>query len=407
MNKFIGSILLMMFTSSIVPCLGEPKTVPHTTVFHMDKPAENWNEAIPIGNGRLGGMVWGGDKQERIQTNDDTFWSGEPRNVQNPGAAQYLPEIRQLLMDRKHNEAQKLIKSIMINRRLFLKMSIAGSIATIANEKMCAADTSLPLSCLEEENPGTDVPQGAFHLFLLMGQSNMAGYGDILPDDNKDIEGVRMLRNIEGKSDKYNWVSARHPIHARLKSDRFGLAGPFAKTYRELYPQTTVGLIPMAWGGAPITNMTKGTPLYQEVIDKSLWAKKQGKLKAVLWHQGESDTVSAEQAELYESRLMQLIKDIRMDLDEPDLIFIIGNLAEFYGTGTDHSAPQRVRQINKVKESLRNIPDKLPLVGFVESTGLRSHDLHQVHFDRQSYIIFGKRYSDVYWNMINQNSKSV
>lgn len=114
MNKFIGSILLLIFTSSIISCSEESKTIPHTSVFYMNKPAENWNEAIPIGNGRLGGMIWGGIKQERIQTNDDTFWSGEPRNVQNPDAAQYLPEIRQLLMDRKHSEAQKLINSKML-----------------------------------------------------------------------------------------------------------------------------------------------------------------------------------------------------------------------------------------------------------------------------------------------------
>ena len=230
----------------------------------------------------------------------------------------------------------------------------------------------------------------------------MAGYGDILPVDSKEIEGVRMLREKKDPMDKYHWIPAKHPIHSRLKTDQFGLAGPFAKTHRELYPQISVGLIPMGWGGAPITNMNKGTTFYQEVIDKSLWSKKQGKLKAILWHQGESDTVSAEQADLYEGRLIKLIKDIRLDLDEPDLIFIVGNLAEFYGTGTDHSALERVRQIGKVKESLRNMPDKLPHVGFVESTGLRSHDHHQVHFDRESYIVFGKRYLDVYWNMVNQ-----
>lgn len=290
----------------------------------------------------------------------------------------------------------------MINRRLFLKMSIAGSIATIANEKMNATALSFPLPRLEKGNSETEILDDSFHLFLLMGQSNMAGYGDILPGDSKEIEGVRMLREVKDQTDKYHWCPAKHPIHSRLKSDRFGLAGPFAKTHRELYPQMSVGLIPMAWGGAPITKMIKGTLLYQEIIDKSLWAKKQGKLKAVLWHQGESDTETAEQADLYEGRLIQLIKDIRSDLNEPNLIFIVGNLAEFYGTGTDHSAPERVRQIGKVKESLRNMPAKLPHVGFVESTGLRSHDHHQVHFDRESYVIFGKRYLDVYWNMVNQ-----
>lgn len=286
----------------------------------------------------------------------------------------------------------------MTNRRSFLKMSIAGSIATIMNEQVHATGFSIPLPRLEGGNSETEV----MDIFLLMGQSNMAGYGDILPDDSKEIEGVRMLREVKDQTDKYHWCPAKHPIHSRLKTDRFGLAGPFAKTHRELYPQISVGLIPMAWGGAPITKMIKGTPLYQEIIDKSLWAKKQGKLKAVLWHQGESDTETAEQADLYEGRLIQLIKDIRSDLNEPDLIFIVGNLAEFYGTGTDHSAPERVRQIGKVKESLRNMPAKLPHVGFVESTGLHSHDHHQVHFDRESYVIFGKRYLDVYWNMVNQ-----
>lgn len=294
----------------------------------------------------------------------------------------------------------------MINRRLFLKMSIAGSIATIANAQIHAADISYPLSHGGGGNPDTDVLDETFHLFLLMGQSNMAGYGTLLPEDEKEIEEVRMLRDVKGQTDTYNWVPAKHPIHARLKSDRFGLAGPFAETYRELYPQTTVGLIPMALGGAQITSMNKGTPLYQEAIDKALWAKEQGTLKAVLWHQGESDTVSPEHADLYEGRLSQLIKDIRADLSEPDLIVIVGNLAEFYGTGADHSAPQRVRQINQVKDCLRSMPNKLPHVGFVESTGLRSCDHHQVHFDRESYLIFGKRYLDVYWNRVNRKKKS-
>ena len=50
---------------------------------------------------------------------------------------------------------------------------------------------------------------------------------------------------------------------------------------------------------------------------------------------------------------------------------------------------------------------KLSNVGFVESKGLRSIDHHQVHFDRESYIILGKRYLDVYWTMINQKSNEV
>lgn len=85
-----------------------------TLVLYFDHPASVWEEAIPVGNGRLGGMVFGGVEVERIQTNEDTFWSGEPRNVQNPSASQYLPEIRQLLLDEKNKEAQQLIDKTML-----------------------------------------------------------------------------------------------------------------------------------------------------------------------------------------------------------------------------------------------------------------------------------------------------
>ncbi len=85
-----------------------------STIMWMNLPAKTWNEATPIGNGSLGGMVFGGTSNERIQINDDTFWSGLPRDVQNPAAAQYLPEIRKLIFDDKTKEAQKLIDSKLL-----------------------------------------------------------------------------------------------------------------------------------------------------------------------------------------------------------------------------------------------------------------------------------------------------
>ncbi|MFO7905439.1 MAG: glycoside hydrolase family 95 protein [Planctomycetota bacterium] len=72
------------------------------------QPAEKWSEALPIGNGRLGAMVFGGLEQERIQFNDDTVWTGEPHEYHREGAAEYLPRIRQLLYEGKQSEAEKL-----------------------------------------------------------------------------------------------------------------------------------------------------------------------------------------------------------------------------------------------------------------------------------------------------------
>src|SRR2546421_337914 len=57
------------------------------------KPASHWVEALPIGNGRLGAMIYGGISNEDIQFNEDTLWTGQPHEYQHPGAVQFLPTI--------------------------------------------------------------------------------------------------------------------------------------------------------------------------------------------------------------------------------------------------------------------------------------------------------------------------
>ena len=72
------------------------------------QPAIKWTEALPIGNGRMGAMVFGGVEQDRIQFNEETLWTGEPRNYSRPGAYKYLDTIRQLLFAGKQKEAELL-----------------------------------------------------------------------------------------------------------------------------------------------------------------------------------------------------------------------------------------------------------------------------------------------------------
>ncbi len=69
---------------------------------------KGWNQALPVGNGRLGGMIFGDPSNERIQFNEDSLWTGQPQDYQHAGAAEVLPEIRQLLFDDKQREAQNL-----------------------------------------------------------------------------------------------------------------------------------------------------------------------------------------------------------------------------------------------------------------------------------------------------------
>jgi len=74
----------------------------------FDKPAGEWNEALPIGNGKLGGMVYGYPFTERIQLNEDSVWFGGPQERNNPSAKDKLPEIRRLIFEGKIAEAQEL-----------------------------------------------------------------------------------------------------------------------------------------------------------------------------------------------------------------------------------------------------------------------------------------------------------
>ena len=232
-----------------------------------------------------------------------------------------------------------------------------------------------------------------------MGQSNMVGFGIVQPDDRKPVPHVLQgLRSETGVM----WLPAAAP----LQGPRFGLGLPFAKAYLETHPRVTVGLISAAKGGTPIDGLKKGTKAYSDAITRAQAAQAQGVIKGVLWHQGESDTVTEAFADSYEEKLHLLIADIRKDLGNEDLPFIVGNLAEFYGTGKEHNHPDRVKRIDRVRNVLRSLPQKVRFAGFVESTGCKSADHHMVHFDRASYIVLGKRYAGVY-GQIEDKDKTI
>ncbi len=81
---------------------------PSPLTLWYDKPATEWVEALPVGNGRLGGMVFGGIATERIPLNEDTFFSGRPYDSLNPEAAAALPEVRRLIFEERYAEAEAL-----------------------------------------------------------------------------------------------------------------------------------------------------------------------------------------------------------------------------------------------------------------------------------------------------------
>ncbi len=86
-----------------------------------EKPAEEWVEALPVGNGRLGGMVFGRVSDERIQLNEDTVWAGAPQDRDRPGAFRHLPEIRRMLFDGEYVAAEQMIEESIMGERIFPK----------------------------------------------------------------------------------------------------------------------------------------------------------------------------------------------------------------------------------------------------------------------------------------------
>ncbi|RBQ11381.1 glycoside hydrolase family 95 protein [Pedobacter miscanthi] len=105
----LKKISLLSTTLLFCSLIGKAQKVkPNTMKLWYDKPARNWNEALPLGNGRLAAMVYGNPDKEEIQLNEETIWSGGPGNNVLPDVYGNISDMRKLLADQKYNDAQQL-----------------------------------------------------------------------------------------------------------------------------------------------------------------------------------------------------------------------------------------------------------------------------------------------------------
>ena len=248
---------------------------------------------------------------------------------------------------------------------------------------------SAPL--MAEDSPAPKDPK-QFHLFLLAGQSNMAGRGKVGPQDRKPHPRV-LVFNKQGK-----WVPAIDPLHFDKPSIvGVGLGKTFAMDYAEAHPDVTVGLIPCAVGGSPIASWEAGgyhastkTHPYDDTLKRMTKALPAGTLKGILWHQGESDS-QAGPAKVYEEKLHDLIARFRREFKNPDVPFIVGQMGMFVERPWS-KAKHKVDQVHQ------QLPEKISRTAFVKSDGL-SHKGDEVHFDSASYRELGHRYFKAYQSL--------
>lgn len=223
-------------------------------------------------------------------------------------------------------------------------------------------------------------PDSNFHLYLLVGQSNMAGRGALDAESKKTNPQIVMLDSNN------RWVLATDPVHFD-KPELIGV-GPaigFAKEILGNNKNIKIGLIPCAVGGSPISVWEPGAFYapgfhpYDDAMKRVKLAMQKGVVKGILWHQGESDNDSVH-APLYLEKLKTLIARFRAELHQPVLPFVAGEIGYF--TNGDF--------INQVIDQL---PEQVSHAAVVSAKGLTDKGDH-LHFDTPSARELGKRYAE-------------
>lgn len=144
MKKLLLALFAVFGLASCVESVEEAKD--NNQRLWYDRPAEHWLEALPLGNSRMGAMVYGGILEEEIQLNEETFWSGGPHDNNSKTALQYLPKVRQLIFDGKEKDAEDIIN------REFFPGPHGMKYLTLGSLKIINDSTGVPTNYMRDLN---------------------------------------------------------------------------------------------------------------------------------------------------------------------------------------------------------------------------------------------------------------
>lgn len=228
------------------------------------------------------------------------------------------------------------------------------------------------------------------HSILIIGQSNMAGRGNI--DEVEPIcnDKIKVLKN--GR-----WQDMFVPVNFDRSFAGINLVESFADLYSKDH-DAEVGIIPCADGGTSIDQWQVGGLLFDHACYMAELASRTSTIAAVLWHQGESDCPK-DKYPLYEEKLTVVLNAFRKRLNLYDVPFLVGGLGDYL---KDCKYPGELENYPYVNEALKSVAEKNKMVGFVSAEGLGAND-DNLHFSAKALREFGERYYNEFTKIEDKN----
>jgi len=229
-------------------------------------------------------------------------------------------------------------------------------------------------------------------LFLLIGQSNMAGRAPVKAEDRVPVPRAYAL----DRDDK--WTPAAAPLHYDRKNAGVGPADGFVRAYLAAHPGETVGLVPCAVGGSGmITWVPEGTGKaganFRRALARAKVAQANGRFAGILWHQGETDAARPDadaRLACYADRFAAMVARLRAELNDPELPVVTGEIGRFIKPRKDgRSVPDLFNPI------VRALPARVAQCVCVSSEGLCALK-DDLHFNRDAALELGRRYHEAY-----------
>ncbi len=231
-----------------------------------------------------------------------------------------------------------------------------------------------------------------YDVYLLIGQSNMAGRGEMTAEDMKPVDGVWLLNDKAEPEPAANPLNRYSTVRKGVSMQKIGPGYSFSRKVASVTGRPVL-LVVNALGGSSVKAWQKDAAtitdkasigygqlrLFEEAVSRARQARKYGTIRAVIWHQGESDVKEAPQD--YMLWLAQLVAHLRLELDMPNLPFIAGELGRWREPWC------------RFNDMLHSLIAAIPYSGCVMTEGCTPMP-DNTHFDRRSQIVLGERYAD-------------